>query len=103
MTQQQGQDWYHLSPTTRDQDDAASTSTRPPYEYPLEDAFSDISPVLDAWSEYLRTRYTKRKELYESLDTSAQELIRKEIRRIRYFREHFKDYRVFKTDDLPLE
>ncbi|CAI6054529.1 unnamed protein product [Clonostachys chloroleuca] len=102
MTQQQGQDWYHLSPTTRDQDDAASTSTRPPYEYPLEDAFSDTSPVLDAWSEYLRTRYTKRKELYESLDTSAQELIRKEIRRIRYFREHFKDYRVFKTDDLPL-
>ena len=82
--------------------DSASTTTVPRDEYTVEDAYPDTSPHLDAWGEFLRNRYHKRRMLYDSLDASAQELIRKEVRRIRYFREHFKDYRVFKTDRLPL-
>lgn len=82
--------------------DSGSSTTPPQYDYHVDDLYPDTSPHLDAWGEFLRNRYKKRRELFESLDTSGQDLIRKEVRRIRYFRDHFKDYRVFKTDRLPL-
>lgn len=101
----QGRDWYSLGQvrvSDKAQVDSGSSTTLPKYNYQVDDAYPDTSPHLDAWGEYLRNRYNKRKELYLSLDTSGQDLIRKEVRRINYFREHFKDYRVFKTDRLAL-
>ena len=80
----------------------ASFSTLPAYEYDVEDCNPDTSTNPDAWAEFLRTRITRRKALYEGHDLTEKELIRKEVRRIRYFRDYFKDYRVFPDDDLPL-
>lgn len=104
MTQTQIRDWHPLaalremaSPSTFN-----SSTTLPNLDYEVEDAYPDTTPAPDVWAEYLRARILRRRELYNSLDPSAQELIRKEVRRIRYFREHFKDYRVFPTDELPL-
>lgn len=98
----QGRDWYHLRASDKNQGDSGSSTSPPRYNYTVDDAYPDTSPHLDAWGEYLRHRYRDRKELFESRDPSGQDLIRKEVRRIKYFREHFKDYRVFKTDRLPL-
>lgn len=104
MTQTQIRDWHPLaalremaSPSTFN-----SSTTLPNLDYEVEDAHPDTSPAPDVWAEYLRARISRRKELYSNLDPSEQELVRKEVRRIRYFREHFKDYRVFPTDELPL-
>lgn len=62
----------------------------------------DPEPAPDVWAEFLRVRIARRRQLYDSLDASGQELIRKEVQRIQYFRGHFKDYRIFPTDSLPL-
>ena len=80
----------------------ASSTTLPRYDYDLDDCYPDLNKGPDVWSEYLRTRIGRRRQLYESLDASEQDLIRKEVRRIRYFRNHFKDYRVFPDDTLSL-
>lgn len=79
-----------------------SSSTLPKYDYNVEDCHPDLTEGPDVWSEYLRTRIYRRRQLYEALDASEQELIRKEVRRILYFRDHFKDYCVFPEDSLPL-
>lgn len=70
--------------------------------YTVDDHRRDTSPPLDIWAEYLRARYSRREALYNDLEPSAQDLIRKEVRRIRYFRDHFKDYRISSSDTLPL-
>ena len=71
-------------------------------EYTVRDIVPDVVPPMDVWAEYLRVRYSEREAIYRRLDPSGQELIRKEIRRIRYFRHHFRDYRVSSADKLPL-
>ncbi|KAH7328776.1 hypothetical protein B0I35DRAFT_418300 [Stachybotrys elegans] len=71
-------------------------------KYTVEDIPVPGDPQMDKWADYLRLRYSKRHVYYKTLSPSEQDHIRKEIRRIRYFRSHFKDYRVFATDQLPL-
>lgn len=97
----QGCDWHSLTQPRNAVNGSRPSTTLPKYKYAVEDAFPDDGPLLNSWGAYLRARYCKRKELYEGLDTSDQELIRKEVRRIRHFREHFKDYRISKNE-LPL-
>lgn len=70
--------------------------------YTVDDQRRDTRPPLDTWAEYLRMRYARREGFYKALEPSAQELIRKEVRRIRYFRDHFKEYRIASDDGLPL-
>jgi hypothetical protein len=50
----------------------------------------------------MRERFGRREDFYERLNATEQELLRKELRRIRWFREHFKDYRIASADRLPL-
>jgi hypothetical protein len=50
----------------------------------------------------MRERFGRREAFYERLNPTERELLRKELRRIRWFREHFKDYRIATTDRLPL-
>lgn len=50
----------------------------------------------------MRERFGRREAFYERLNPTNRELVRKEVRRIRWFREHFKDYRIASTDRLPL-
>jgi hypothetical protein len=70
--------------------------------YNVDDLRKNLEPPLDLWADYLHVRYAKREALYNRLKPSDQEQIRKEIRRIRYFRDHFKDYRISPKDRLPL-
>ena len=100
----QTRDWYSSLAARRPSVQAAvaSASTLPKYDYDIEDCYPDLNKGPDVWSEYLRARIRHRRQLYEDLDASEQDLIHKEIRRILYFRGHFKDYRVFPDDSLPL-
>ena len=50
----------------------------------------------------MRERIGRREAFYERLNPTERELVRKELRRIRYFREHFKHYCIAPTDHLPL-
>lgn len=70
--------------------------------YTVDDNRRDARPAPDVWAEYLRLRYVRRAGFYQDLEASAQEHIRKEVRRIRYFRDHFKEYRIASSDGLPL-
>jgi hypothetical protein len=76
---------------------------------PYRDVYNSVDdirkwqdPPLDLWADYLHVRYAKREALYNRLKPSDQEQIRKEVRRVRYFRNHFKDYRISAGDRLPL-
>jgi hypothetical protein len=83
--------------------DNGSSSAAPfRYDYAVEDVYTEQSVPPDAWAKYLRTRFTKRKRQFQDHGQTEQDLIRKEVRRIRYFREHFKDYRIAASDRLPL-
>ncbi|KFA78383.1 hypothetical protein S40288_10970 [Stachybotrys chartarum IBT 40288] len=70
--------------------------------YTVEDHEVRRGPDLDIWADYLRMRYSNRNVFYKTLSQLEQEVLRKEIRRIRYFRKHFKDYRISASDQLPL-
>ena len=103
----QTRDWHPLAALRNVENNlqaavASSSSTLPKYDYNVEDVHPDLTQGPDVWSEYLRTRISRRRLFYEGLDASEQELIRKEMRRILYFRGHFKDYRIFPGDSLPL-
>lgn len=74
----------------------------PPYY--VDDLTGDngVSRDFDIYAQYSSARYAKRRELYLGLEPSSRELLRKEIRRIRYFRSHFGSYRMSPKDRLPL-
>lgn len=74
----------------------------PPYNVKdLEDDHG-VSRDFDIYAQYSSARFTKRKDIFEGLEPSSRDLLRKEIRRIRYFRDHFGGYRVNSSDRLPL-
>ncbi|KAK0392707.1 hypothetical protein NLU13_2202 [Sarocladium strictum] len=75
-------------------------SRLPPYN--VEDLYPDPGTLTDAWARYMRERFGRRDIFYQRLNPAERELLRKELRRIRWFREHFKDYRIASTDRLPL-
>jgi hypothetical protein len=58
--------------------------------YDVEDQYHDPVPPNDAWGKYLSMRFAQRPAFYESLEPSEKELIRKEVQRIKYFRENFE-------------
>lgn len=104
----QGRDWHPFASLRLAPDNhgsAATSGSATPtarYEYAVEDLFTGPETAPDVWAEFLRKRINQRRQFYRSLDPSAQEHIRKEVRRIIYFRRYFRDYRVFPKDKLPL-
>jgi hypothetical protein len=70
--------------------------------YGVDDLRKYVEPPLDLWADYLHVRYAKREALYNRLEPSDQEQLCQEVRRVRYFRNHFKDYRISPKDRLPL-
>lgn len=70
--------------------------------YQVVDLSSDFGGLNDAWARYMRERFFKRPEFFSRLNPTEKELVRKEVRRIRWFRDHFKDYRIASSDRLPL-
>ncbi|KAF4123894.1 CorA-like Mg2+ transporter protein [Geosmithia morbida] len=103
----QGRDWHPLATLritepTNGTSGASSSTAAYKYDYNVEDVYVDPDQAPDVWAEFLRTRIARRRGLYEGLDPPSQQHIRKEVQRIQYFRAHFKDYRVFPKDSLPL-
>jgi len=77
---------------------SADLPRSPPMQtYDVEDQYVDHVPATDVWAVYLAARFSKREELYESLTTPEKELIRKELRRIRYLRD-FASQRLTPSD-----
>ncbi|KAL2163220.1 hypothetical protein VTH06DRAFT_5276 [Thermothelomyces fergusii] len=70
--------------------------------YIVEDAYVDPVPPADAWAAFLASRFSKRKELYESFPDHEREIIRKELRRIRHLRQYFAEHRLSGTDTTSL-
>ncbi|KAK4096298.1 hypothetical protein N658DRAFT_501729 [Parathielavia hyrcaniae] len=72
--------------------------------YLVEDQYADPAAggPTDAWAAFLAARFSKRKELYERLGSHEQEIVRKELRRIRYLREYFEGHRLSPFDASPL-
>ncbi len=62
--------------------------------YDVEDAYLDPTPLTDSWGQFLSMRFRQRREWYEGLTSKEQRLVRKEMKRIEYFREHFKDGKI---------
>ncbi|KAH8179959.1 corA-like mg2+ transporter protein [Sarocladium implicatum] len=84
----------------RDGDRRSSSTLLPVYN--VDDVHQDRGALSDAWALYMRERIGRREAFYGRLNQTERELVRKELRRIRYFREHFKHYCIAPTDHLPL-
>ncbi|KAK3386163.1 hypothetical protein B0H63DRAFT_560601 [Podospora didyma] len=70
--------------------------------YNVEDQYADPVPATDIWAAFLAARFSRRRELYDSFSAPDQELVRKELRRIRYLREYFATHRLSPSDRTPL-
>jgi hypothetical protein len=67
-----------------------------------EDQYADPVAPTDAWAAFLAARFSKRKELYEKFSGHEKEIVRKELRRIRYLRNYFEGHRLSPSDASPL-
>lgn len=70
--------------------------------YSIQDQYVDPVPPTDAWATFLAARFSQRPALYESFPGPEKELVRKELRRVRYLREYFATHRLAPGDRLPL-
>lgn len=73
-----------------------------PPDYDVDDLSADPTPPIDAWGQFLSMRYCKRRSFYDRHEPSEQEIIRKEMQRIEYFRDKFKDRHVSPSDATPI-
>ncbi|KAK4445615.1 hypothetical protein QBC34DRAFT_413143 [Podospora aff. communis PSN243] len=78
--------------------DLSRTAAQQMQPYNVEDSYVDPVPATDVWAVYLAARFSKREELYDSFSAPEKELVRKELRRIRYLREYFGFYRLSPSD-----
>ncbi|KAK4210243.1 hypothetical protein QBC37DRAFT_292866 [Rhypophila decipiens] len=70
--------------------------------YAIQDQYVDPVPPTDAWATFLAARFSQRPSLYENFPGPEKELVRKELRRVRYLREYFAAHRLSPGDTLPL-
>ncbi|KAK4225199.1 hypothetical protein QBC38DRAFT_269104 [Podospora fimiseda] len=70
--------------------------------YLVEDQYADPVPITDAWAAFLSARFSKRKELYDGFSSHDKEIVRKELRRIRFLREYFFGHRLSQSDRITL-
>ena len=66
--------------------------------YDIEDHYVDPVPATDVWAVYLAARFSRRAELYDSFAAPEKELVRKELRRIRFLRDYFSSHRLTPSD-----
>ncbi|KAG7285062.1 hypothetical protein NEMBOFW57_009682 [Staphylotrichum longicolle] len=67
-----------------------------------EDVDPDEATPTDAWAAFLSARFSQRKELYRQFSAHEQDLVRKELRRIRYLRAYFEEHRLSPNDTSSL-
>lgn len=72
------------------------------HPYIVEDLYPDPAPPADAWATFLSARYSRRRDLYDEFSGHEKEIVRKELRRIRYLREYFENHRLSASDSSAL-
>ena len=80
--------------------EASSMDSNEPYD--VEDKYTDPQPPADSWSQFLSVRFRKRRGWYDGLNDKEQRLVRKEMKRIEYFRKIFQDRKILGSDRDPL-
>ncbi|KAK3376413.1 hypothetical protein B0T24DRAFT_618627 [Lasiosphaeria ovina] len=68
----------------------------------VDDQYADPVPATDTWAAFIAARFSRRQELYAGFTPPEKELVRKELRRIRYLREYFATHRLSPSDRSPL-
>ncbi len=71
--------------------------------YSIEDQYEDPIPPTDSWGQFLSMRSRERRAFYDKLNSSEQEMIWKELERIKYFRSTFKSRKLSASDTIPLD
>jgi len=71
-------------------------------QYVVEDQYYDPIPPNDVWGKFLSMRFVQRPAFYKDLETSEQELVRKEVQRIKYFRKNFETQLLSPSRSLAL-
>jgi len=77
----------------------SSMDSNEPYD--VEDEYFDPIPLTDSWGQFLSMRFRKRRGWYEGLGEKEQRLVRKEMKRIEYFREVFQDRKISDSEEDP--
>lgn len=72
----------------------------PPYL--VEDQYVDPTPPTDAWGSFLAARFSNRQELFGKFSEHEQQIVRKELRRIRHLRDYFEGHRLAAADATSL-
>ena len=71
--------------------------------YPVAtDQHVDASPPMDSWAAFLNARFSERPQMWKRFKNAEKDMVRKELRRIRYLREYFAKHRIHPRD-LGLE
>jgi hypothetical protein len=68
----------------------------------VEDVHTDPVVPNDPWAAFLSARFSRRKELYQGFSDHEKDIVKKELRRIRYLREYFEEHRLCTTDTSSL-
>jgi len=71
--------------------------------YSIEDQYEDPIPPTDSWGRFLSMRFRERRAFCDSLNVPEQQMIWKELQRIEYFRDAFKNRSLSASDTAPLE
>jgi hypothetical protein len=70
--------------------------------YTIENVDADAAPATDAWAAFLSARFSQKKELYQRLADHEKDIVRKELRRIRYLRTYFEEHQLSANDSSSL-
>ena len=72
------------------------------HPYDVEDKTEDPIPLTDSWGKFMSLRFRQRHAFYQNLDPTEKQLVRKEVHRIDFFRDNFKERRLLDSDKVPL-
>jgi len=70
--------------------------------YSIQDQYDDPVPPTDSWGRFLSMRFRERQYFYDNLNIPEQQIIWKELQRIEYFRDVFKNRKLSASDAMPL-
>ncbi|RDA89807.1 hypothetical protein CP533_0874 [Ophiocordyceps camponoti-saundersi (nom. inval.)] len=81
---------------------SSSAETSPSISYLVKDKDPECNMSTDPWGKFLFSRYTERKSLFQSLNESEKNVIRKELGRVDYLRSAIEDRKLAEEDAKPL-
>lgn len=71
--------------------------------YSVKDKYEDPIPPTDSWGRFLSMRFQERRAFYDRLNSPEQQIIWKELQRIKYFRDTFGNRKLSASDKFGLD